>query len=59
MSEDTPYIKTIELPDGSTLTLEYNDRFIGKVRKHFELSPDEEVTDRLLRDFFAASLAGV
>jgi hypothetical protein len=59
MSNETPYSRSIELPDGSVLTLDFNDLFLAKVRQHFELTPDTEVTDDLLKEFFAASLAGV
>ena len=59
MNSETPYSRSIELPDGSVLTLDFNDKFLVKVREHFELAPGAEVDDRLLKEFFAASLAGV
>ena len=59
MNEDTPFSKSIELPDGSVLTLEYNEKFVAKVRQHFKLEANVEVSDDLLKEFFAVSLAGV
>jgi hypothetical protein len=59
MSSETPLSRSIELPDGSVLTLDFNEKFLAKVRQHFELAPDVDVEDRYLKEFFAASLAGV
>jgi hypothetical protein len=56
---ETTYNKIIELPDGSIFTLEYNDKFIEKVRAHFKLESNEFVDDDLLKEFFALSLASV
>lgn len=51
--------REIPLPDGSVLELSFNDLFCAKVRKYFEIDETVELTDELLKEFFAASLAGI
>ena len=51
--------RIINLPDGSILTLTFNDAFVEKVRRYCELDELDEVTDEHLKTFFAASLAAI
>lgn len=51
--------RIINLPDGSVLTLTFNDAFVEKVRRYCELDELDEVTDEHLKTFFAASLAAI
>lgn len=57
--ETLKQIREISLPDGSVLTIQFNDLFCAKVRKFYELDETVELTDDHLKEFFAASLAGV
>ncbi len=57
--ETLQQVREISLPDGSILTLTFNDLFCTKVRKFFQIDEAVELTDDHLKEFFAASLAGV
>lgn len=54
-----PQVRDIPLPDGSVLTLTFNEQFCEKVRRFFDLDRSDDLTDDHLKEFFAASLAAI
>ncbi len=43
--------RIIELPNGETLELDYNESFYDKIREHFGLSKWETPSDLQIRNF--------
>jgi hypothetical protein len=48
--------RSIRLPNGKILEVEFKSGFLDKIRESFELSLDEKVTDDHIRMFFYGSL---
>ena len=48
--------KTISLPMGNEMTVEYTDEFIGVIKKFFNLKDSESLTDNHIRRFVYENL---
>ena len=51
--------RSIRLPNGKILEVEFKSGFLDKVRESFDLTVDEKVTDEHIRMFFYGSLKSV
>ena len=50
--------RSIRLPNGKILEVEFKSGFLDKIREAFNLTFDEKVTDDHIRMFFYGSLKG-
>ena len=48
--------RSIRLPNGKILEVEFKSGFLDKIRESFDLTFDEKVTDEHIRMFFYGSL---
>jgi len=48
--------RSIRLPNGKILEVEFKSGFLDKIRESFDLKFDEKVTDEHIRMFFYGSL---
>ncbi len=47
--------KKLKLKNGAVLELQYDEKLLEVIRKHYNLSTDQEVLDRHLRDYIVES----